>query len=236
MSLNDLVHLGEVLENALGRISTALLFHGEPLNEELPRVRIAMDEALGIARLLQISGRDIGFNRNIPVPLIPVPFVNNEMRVPVSSSRHSSPVPEQIQASIQLVTAWECVPRPVVTMGRGRELTLVPLDLPIGRGRARAFHRVCQLPPPRQLRASTDRPCLESTVLPAHEQVPPRSIIPDTPPPPYEQICEEPRIPVFDFSTAGIRRTIVWPTTACAGTTSTYFVSPLENDEDETDE
>ena len=235
MSLQDLVRLGEIIENALGRISTALLFHGEHLHEELPRMCAAMDEALGVARLLQISGRDIGFNRDIPVPLIPVPFVNDEICTPVSSSRHSSPVPEQIQASIRLVTAWECALRPV-TIARGRELIPVPFDLPVGRGRARTHHHVCPLPPSRQPRASADHPCLELAALPVYEHMPPRPMVPDTPPPPYEEVCEEHEIPSFDFSAAGIHRTILWPTTACAGTTSTYFASPLEDEESEIDE
>ena len=197
-----------------------------------------MDDPLGVARLLQITGRHI--HRPIPVPFgtIPVSLISDDGRAPLPSSRHSSPVPEQIQASIRLVTACSCAPRPVtIGRGRGRVPTLVPFNLPVGSGRARTHCRVCQLPPSRQPRVSTDHPCLEPVVLPTYEQMLQRPMVPDTPPPPYEEFYEKPRFLSFDFSAAGIRRTIVWPTTACADTTTvTYFAPPLEDDEDESDE
>ena len=40
----------------------------------------------------------------------------------------------------------------------------------------------------------------------------------------------QPRTQLLNLSSAAIRRTIVWPTTACIGSTTTYFADPSDSD------
>ena len=78
--------------------------------------------------------------------------------------------------------------------------------------------------------STQSEPLFKGPILPMTYSFPRRN----TDPPSYnEAIGLVQRMPIPNLSRAAIRRTIIWPTTACAGSTSTYFVPDDDEGNDE---
>ena len=58
MSTKDLRMLGFTLQNKLLGIETIIHLYEENLTRHLPGLRTILDEAMGVARLLQVAGHD----------------------------------------------------------------------------------------------------------------------------------------------------------------------------------
>ena len=119
MDANDCMRIGFLLENILQRMNTTFRFCEGYLQDSLPALNIALDEALGVARLLQVAYRDLRRVTPSPDPFLtrPGPFV----------------VPNPVEAE-----SVDMLPTPTPTYGRGRARSLtasVCSELPrVGRG------------------------------------------------------------------------------------------------------